>query len=160
METHVHERPGPHTCPFCHDALSGATWQCDGCGTLQHEECARDNRGCTSLGCVQRYVPRPASVEVPRPAPVEVAPAPPALPREESTLLRNVGIALVILSLPLVIAAYAPGVAVAVLNTLSRGSHPVQKSEVFQFILDLYGIVFVASVVAIPLAYLRGRSRN
>lgn len=47
----LHARASQHTCPFCKGELSGRTWVCSGCHTAHHEECARENERCTSLGC-------------------------------------------------------------------------------------------------------------
>jgi hypothetical protein len=43
---------GSQRCPFCHsDVEQGTRWECPGCGTVHHEECAREAKRCTVLGC-------------------------------------------------------------------------------------------------------------
>ncbi len=56
------------TCPFCHMALGAAEpiWTCPTCSTRHHEECARDNRHCTVLGC-QGRVPAAAASQASQP---------------------------------------------------------------------------------------------
>jgi hypothetical protein len=51
-------------CPFCH-ALAGEVdrlWPCPRCGTVHHEDCARENGQCTILGCCEAVSGRAAGL--------------------------------------------------------------------------------------------------
>ncbi|MEZ0231055.1 MAG: hypothetical protein ACAI25_20740 [Planctomycetota bacterium] len=51
----VAEHASDHRCPYCHADVKGAAWECPGCGTVHHEDCARENGSCTVLGCRRSF---------------------------------------------------------------------------------------------------------
>jgi hypothetical protein len=146
METHLHERARPHTCPFCHDELGGQTWTCPACHTAQHLECARENRRCTSLGCAQLFVEK-------------VEPAA-AGSRPGQRLYRALGprrqyiVTSAIALLPLLAVWLFPGVVLAIMNRFARGVDPVQRDEVLTFTLLVYALVVVNGGISVGLSYL------
>ncbi len=53
---HVEEHGRPERCPYCHgDIGSRSLWRCPGCDTPHHAECAKENGGCTILGCRRSF---------------------------------------------------------------------------------------------------------
>jgi hypothetical protein len=60
IQLHVesHQGPSERRCPFCHGAIeprSTTLWECPGCETPHHRDCARENKGCTTLGCRRAF---------------------------------------------------------------------------------------------------------
>jgi hypothetical protein len=49
------------TCPYCKDALESVAScvECESCGTWLHDECFRENQGCTVLGCREQRSRKP-----------------------------------------------------------------------------------------------------
>jgi len=75
-------REAGKVCPFCRFPLKvgEAAESCDGCNSLYHEDCWRDNHGCAILGCtshretaIRTAPPPPALGSPPSPTPTSVA---------------------------------------------------------------------------------------
>ncbi len=53
-------RPGATRCAYCHADLTGAGWECEGCGTRLHHECRPALEVCPTLGCGGAVAPESA----------------------------------------------------------------------------------------------------
>ena len=133
METHVHERSRPHTCPFCHDELGGETWTCPACHTAQHLDCARENGRCTSLGCGGRFAEE-----------IHYHPRPAWSRRRRMALL--VAVAVTIALLPLLLAWLLPGVAAAFWSLVAHGTYVRPQDAMFNTLI-FYGIVIIGAAI-------------
>jgi hypothetical protein len=73
---HVEEHASRPRCPYCHEDVGGAAWTCPGCGTAHHEECVREARFCTVLGCRRAYAGQGVAPAPRQTRPLQAAGAP------------------------------------------------------------------------------------